>query len=731
MIAPRQRTIRIPGLAEPVSLALPPEMEALRDQTLRVHKNDGPYWESPPAVVAAVAEAWQAHGRAEDRRLWCARRFAVRLAHAPLDLDTGETIVGRPFVRGLSEADVAEIDRVNAECPDMPNCPGGDTGHFHPNYEKVLRLGVGGLLDTIAHSRDAAADRDERIFYDACERAMRGFQCYLRRVAEACQARAAGAPAEAAHWNEMAAVCETLTVEPPATFGEACQLMYLVLIASWIGEEHVMTCYGRMDRTLAPFYEADLKAGRIDPQQALHLIAAMFIQLNRICPIGLADAVMVGGRDGAGRDVTHTLTYLCLAARQATWLRNPSLAIAWHEGAPDELMTFAMEMLASGVNCPAFFNDEVITAALRDHGVSAGDSHNYMNSTCVEIKPAGSSNIWVATEYVNCPKALLEAMRREADGDCSPAADLAELERRLRDIIGEHVANTAHELDRLWQKRADTWAMPFASCLVDDCLDRGIDHDRGGCRYNWAENSFVGLANLADGLVAIDELVYQRGEMTLAELYAICRSNFAGQEALRQRIVNDLPSYGNDDPRVDAVAARWADFFCSTTEACEVAGHRYVPGFFCSQFHAWLGFDTPATPDGRLAETALANGAGAFQGREFSGPTASALSTTAWSHHRTLGGLVHNVRFSGPVFATLAKRQAARGVIETYLRRGGFEIQVNVLSAETLRAAQARPDEYRDLLVRVAGYSNYFTSLLPSLQEDVIARTEFAAQDTV
>jgi len=722
----RKRTIRIPGLDEPISLALPPALEALREQTLAIHKNDGPYWEPPSDVVAAVAEAWQEHGKCEDRQIWCARRFALRLDHIPLDLDTGEIIVGKPLVRGLSEQDTAEIERIRSTHADMPSCPGGDAGHFHPNYEKVLRLGIDGLLTEIAKRRKATADDEaKQAFYDACEMAMRGFASFVRRVGDACRDKASETPREAAGWHEMAAICKKLTADPPSTFHEACQLMYLVLIASWVGEDHLMTCYGRTDRTLIRFYEADVAAGRVDAQRALHLIAAMFIQLNRICPIGLADAILVGGRDSNGRDVTNTLTYLCLAARQATWLRNPSVGIAWHEGVPDELMDFAMAMLATGVSCPAFFNEEVISAGLQDHGVSVEDAHNFMNSTCVEIKPVGVSNIWVATEYVNCPKALLEAMGREAEGACEPAPDLDQLERRLQAIICEQVSNTAKELDRIWRRRAETWAMPFASCLVDDCLARGLDHDRGGCRYNWAENSFVGLANLADGLLAIDELVYRRGEMTLAEFHAICMNNFEGCESLRQRIVNDLPSYGNDDPHVDAIAARWADFFCSTTESCTVADHRYVPGFFCSQFHAWLGNDTPATPDGRLAGKALANGAGAYQGRECSGPTASALSTTKWSHHRTLGGLVHNVRFSSSVFADGAPRQSARGVIETYLKRGGFEIQVNVLSAETLRAAQQRPDEHRDLLVRVAGYSNYFTSLLPALQEDVIARTEF------
>jgi len=728
MIKQRQKIVRIPGIAKPILLALPPALEALRDKALSIHKDDDlPLWEPVPPVVAATAEAWQTHGRDEDRQIWCARRFAVRLAHIPLQLETGETIVGKPLVRELSDDERPQIDRINSQCGDIPSCPGGDTGHFHPNYEKILPLGVSGLLDMIAAYRDAAAgDETQSAFYDACEMAMKGFQSYIHRVAGACRDKATESPDQATHWREMAAICEKVAVDPPTTFHEACQLMYLILIASWVGEDHVMTCYGRMDRTLAPFYEADIQAGRTDPQHAMQLIAAMYIQLNRICPVGLADAVLVGGRDGAGRDVTNTITYLCLAARWATWLRNPSLAIAWHKGTPDELMEFAFAMLASGINCPAFFNDEIISAGLQDHGVSIEDSHNYMNSTCVEIKPAGSSNIWVATEYVNCPKALLEAMRLEAHSQCAPAADLDQLEERLRDIIQQQVSNTAKELDRIWNQRAETWSMPFASCLVDDCLKRGLDHDRGGCRYQWVENSFVGLANLADGLAAIDELVYRNGEMTLAEFYAVCESNFEGREALRQRIINDLPSYGNDDERVDAIARRWAHFLCSATERCEVAGHRYVPGFFCSQFHAWLGFSTPATPDGRLAGKALANGAGAFQGREFSGPTASVLSTTAWSHRKALGGLVHNVKFSDSMFATAANRQTSRGVIETYLKRGGFEIQVNVLSAATLRAAQERPEEYRDLLVRVAGYSNYFTSLMESLQEDVIARTEFA-----
>jgi pyruvate-formate lyase len=719
----RRQTIHVPGL-EPVSLALPDSLEALRNKARDNHADDFPHWDPLPSVVAAEAKAWQAQGRQEDRQLWCARRFSIRLNTMALELEDGELVVGKPLIRRHSAADTTEIENARTTVPDLPECPGGDRGHFHPNYEKVFPLGVGGILDLVAEYRVTASEQ-KRDFYDACELALRGFQSYIYRVAHACREKPSRNDTD--QWNATADMCERLAIEPPATFHEACQLMYFVFIGSWAGEDHIMTCFGRMDRTLRPFYESDIRAGRIDPQRAMHLIAAMFIQVNRICPAGLADAVMVGGRDADGCDATNELTYLCLVARRATWLRNPSVGIAWHEGTPEELMAFAMEMLSSGINCPAFFNDELISAGLRDHGVSAGDSCNYMNSTCVEIKPAGMSNIWVATEYVNCPKALLEAMRMEVDSECPPARNLEDLEHRVKQILSQQVSHTAQQLDELWNKRGKTWAMPFASCLVDDCLERGMDHDRDGCRYQWAENSFVGLANLADGLVAINELVFRNGEISMAQFYSVCRDNFEGKEDLRQRIITRLASYGNDDEYADTIAARWGDALCSMTERCRVGGHRYVPGFFCSQFHAWLGSMTGATPDGRLAGTALANGAGAFQGREFAGPTASALSTTKWSHRRALGGLVHNVRFSGSLLATSEGMKSARAVIETYLRRGGFQIQVNVLSADTLRAAKERPDEYRDLLVRVAGYTNYFTLLRPELQDDVIARTEHGA----
>jgi pyruvate-formate lyase len=716
------KLIDIPGLDEPLSLSLTPEIMALRKKALDIQTVDWNDWDQPE-VTQAEYDALKLHTDAEDWRLWRGRRFDARLNAMNLDIERGEKIVCKPIFGPVPKEAKEHANEQRAEIREIASYATGDTAHFHPNFETIFALGVGGLLEKIDRMKATfAGDEDKETFYDSCRIAMEGFQSFVRNVAAACRDQADGDEGLLA----MAELCDRIAVNAPQTFHEACELMFLVLVASWFGEEHVMTCYGRMDRTLGAFYEADVVAGILTPQEALNIISCMYIQLNRFCPASLADGVIVGGRDGDGRDVTNTVSYLALAARQATHLCFPTLAVAWHEGTPDEMMEFSMTMLGSGINDPAFFSDDVIPAGLQDLGVSVEDSHNFMNSTCVEIKTVGNGNIWVATRYFNCTVPLLEAMRMEAAGEVAPAKDLAELQDRTREIIREDIRETAVAVDGGWDHRAEHGCMPFASCIIDDCLDVGLDHDRGGCRYEWAENSFVGLANLADSLVTVDELVYQSGEMTLAELHAICEANFEGHELLRQRILNQLPSYGNDNDRADELATVWADDLCAMSESNIVAGKPYVPGFFCHMNHAWLGLETGATPDGRLAGVALADGAGAAQGRDTASPTASVLSTTKWSHKKALGGLVHNVRFGDEMFANAANRAAVRMVVETFMRRGGFEIQVNMLSAAALKDAQENPDAHKDLVVRVAGYSDYFTMLMKELQDEVIARTEFS-----
>jgi len=705
--------LTIPGLAEPLSLVLPPALAALRQEALELHR--GPY-HGIAEVPLIDARTWASRADGEDWLTWRARRCAERLKAMPIDIEPGQRIVGKPLFRELSPDEAPQLEAARATLADVPPFPGGDTGHFHPDYEKLFAVGIGGILDEIAARRQAPGlANGQRAFYDACRIALEGMAAYVHRTADACDALAL---------PEQAAVCRRVAPDPPATFHEAIQLMFLAEIALWFGDDHYLTSPGRMDQTLRRFYEADLLAGRTSPQAAFELICGLFIQLNRILWPGSAIAIMVGGPDPQGRDATNPLTYLCLAARLATRLVYPTVGVAWHEGTPRELMDFSTQLLATGLGDPAFFNDPLIAAGLRDHGVAEADAHRYMNSTCVEIKVTGASNMWVTAPYFNCPQALLDVVADAAAGRTAEPESFDALAARVRERLAGTVADAAAHLDAVWHGREERGGFPLASCLVRDCLERGTDFDRGGARYNWVENSFVGLANLVDGLAAVRHLVYETGELSLPELQGVLEADFAGCEPLRQRILNALPKYGNDNEEADALAAEWAEFLIETTESRTVGLHRYVPGFFCWVMHERMGSQTGATPDGRRAGLPLADGAGAAQGRERAGPTASLLSTTKWSHRKVLGGLVHNIKFSKSLLAGPEGRRALRELIETYLRRGGFEIQINVVGRDVLLDAQRHPEQYPDLLVRVAGYSDYFVHLNPRMQQEIIDRTE-------
>lgn len=721
-IAAYPDTITLPLTGEAVSLQRPPRLQALRERALAVQRAP-----QPPLVELALADAraWAEHDEDEDWLIWRARRTAERLASIPFELEPGELVPGKPLFHHPTEEELAPLAEAGQITANVPPFPGGDPGHFHPDFEKLFRVGIRGLQHEIAERsrRDDLSD-EQAHFYEACRIVMQAFSEFVARCGEECAAMADEDPEGAADWLEVSGICGRIASEPPETFREAIQLMFLAQIALWWAEDHHLCAPGRVDQTLWRFYEADHAAGRITPQRALDLLSSLYIQMNRILWPGSAVSVLVGGRDTRGRNVTNELTYLALAARMATRLVYPTVGLAWHEGTPPELMDFAIEMLATGVADPAFFNDEVIPLGLRDHGVSEADSYNYMNSTCVEIKVCGASNMWVTAPYFNCAQGLLDVMRDATAGHTPMPADFHELQEAVGGNLRAKIDAAAQSLDDVWRRRATQGCFPLASCVIADCLERGQDFDRGGARYNWVENSFVGLANLVDGLIAVRELVYETKELTLAEFWQALQEDFAGHEPLRQRILRKLPRYGNNLEEVDRLAKQWADFLMDTTEANTVGPHRYVPGFFCWVMHQVMGADTGATPDGRHAGWPLADGAGGAQGRETCGPTAAVMSTTSWSHRRVLGGLVHNAKFPRSLFRTAEDRQALRHVVETYLRRGGFEIQINVVGKETLLAAREHPEQYQDLLVRVAGYSDYFVHLCDKMQEEIIERAE-------
>jgi len=259
---------------------------------------------------------------------------------------------------------------------------------------------------------------------------------------------------------------------------------------------------------------------------------------------------------------------------------------------------------------------------------------------------------------------------------------------------------------------------------MNDCLEKGIDTEWGGARYNWIMPSFVGLANIADSINVIDDLVFGSQRMTLKEMAAMLENNFEGYEDIRAYILNRAARYGNDDKRADDLICELSKKiieFCEGYENCR--GGRLVPSLFCWIQHDRLGTQTMASPDGRLAGFPLGDGSGPAQGAEKNGPTASLLSSTKWEHYKFIGGIAVNIKFAKKLFKA-ESRGKLKSLIKVFMKRGGFELQINVTDKETLEKARENPELYRDLIVRIGGYSDYFTKLSKSMQAEIIQRTE-------
>jgi formate C-acetyltransferase len=268
---------------------------------------------------------------------------------------------------------------------------------------------------------------------------------------------------------------------------------------------------------------------------------------------------------------------------------------------------------------------------------------------------------------------------------------------------------------------------PLQSLFTRDCLELARDIDDGGARYNWVECSFVGLANLIDSLHVIHEEIYSARRMDLKALNGVLRANFQGHEKTRQRFLRGHPKYGNDCAAVDSLMQNIIAFIAEECahQRMEPDGSPFVPGAFCWIMHEQLGRECGATPDGRVAGFPFADGCGAAQGRELHGPTAAVLSVTSWDPVSLIGGAAFNMRFNKDLFNTAETLPKLKYLVLTFLRRGGFETQINVLDPNILREAQKNPENYRDLIVRIGGYSDYFTRLSPQMQAEVILRTEY------
>ncbi len=599
----------------------------------------------------------------------------------------------------------------------------GQDSHMAIDYDLVLNEGLNGIIAKIdGYLTDCKEDK--KLFYESCKKCLQAVIVHSENYAQKALSMAEKTNDEEfkSELLNLAEICKKVPANPAESFYEAVQSAHFITYALSLNPLRVYARQqfqlGHIDRYLYPFYLKDIKSGNITDEYAQLLLDCLGVQINLRVPHGLSSGYMVGGRDEKGNIVQNELTLMGMQVIDDIRLVYPSVGLCWTEGMDQKYLEKACEILSHGRSHPAIFNDDIITKGLLSYGVPEEQAHNYIHSTCVEITPVASSNVWVASPYTNMAQLLLDCLDREYES-------FEELKSALFARLDQSIKDNFEQQNEMRRIRTIQSVNPLLSCVVNDCLKQGLDIEQGGARYNWITPSFVGMANLVDSLYAVNKIIFEEKEMSMAELKAILDRNFEGNELFRQKVSNKIAKYGNDVDDID----RYFEMFtkhiieeCKKYEGMHQNGNL-IPSVFCWIMHEFFGRDTGATPDGRLAGFPLGDGSGPCQGREMNGPTASIISSTKWEHHELIGGVAVNMKFSKK---SLGEQSLVtmRNIIETFLSRGGFEIQINVIDKETLEEARVNPEQYRDLVVRIGGYSDYFVKLSENMQAEVILRTE-------
>ncbi len=648
----------------------------------------------------------------------------------------GELIVGKYHPRELTAGEREELHNWSKYAARALPYAGGQRSHMAIDYDKLLHLGISGVKEEIENYRsylnlNDASDLEKDAFYRACITALDGVIDYANRYADHAE-ELCGKEADEfrkSELREIARICREVPENPASTLREALQSVHFMTFCLCAGQRMSLFQLGRPDRYLWRFYQSDVAAGRITPYEAQELLDCLCILFNEYTPRALAVGFMVGGMDAHGNDVSSDLTRMFLDTIGHTRLSYPGIGLCWHRDMPPDLLEKSSSLLAQGLTHPAIFNDEVITKGMMNAGLPPAEACLYIHSTCVELSPIASSNVKVASPYINLIQALHDVLhvgRSASPGTDKPPdfSSLEELKMAIRSRLAEMFQQGIRTENMNFISRRYHGGYPLNSCFVNDCLRRGKDIDHGGARYNWTEPNFVGVANLADALAVIRKFVFQEKSMTFSELVDVIRDNFDGHESLRQMLLNRSPKYGNDDDEVDALATEIVSWGVEECKKLRTFFDDTVHlGAFSWVMHERMGRDTAASMDGRLAGSPLSPAAGAAQGREKSGPTAVVKSTTKWDHTPMLGGLAVNLKFSESGKSQEFPDKLAK-LMETFMLRGGMEIQINVVDRDMLLKAQEEPQNYQDLVVRIAGYSDYFVGLSREMQEEVIMRTE-------
>ncbi len=650
------------------------------------------------------------------------------------------------------------------------NMTSGDA-HLAVNYPLLLELGLDGLREKVSERRERLAltdweDLHKEQFLKAIDITLAALSDHILRFADLARRMAAEEtrPARRDELQAIAANGELIAHQPPQTFWQALQLCYFVQLVLQIESNGHSVSFGRLDQYLYPWYRRDVElTGALPREQAIELLNSCWLKLLEVNKIRsgshskasagspLYQNVTIGGQrwaDGRAVDAVNPLSYVVLESCGRLRSTQPNLSVRYHSGISDDFMDACVQVIRCGFGMPAFNNDEIVIPEFIKLGVSREDAYDYAAIGCIETAVGGK---WgyrcTGMSFINFARVMLAALEQGRDSQSGrvflPQEQglsqgnftrfdevMAAWDRQIRYYTRKSIEIEC-VVDTVLEENAHDI---LCSALVDDCIERGKSIKQGGAKYDWVSGLQVGIANLGNSLAAVRTLVFEQGIIGQQQLAAALASDFSGLdgEKLRQRLVNGAPKYGNDRDEVDDLLVRAYQTYIdelkqyhNTRFGRGPVGGTYYAGTSSISANVPFGAATPATPDGRKAGTPLAEGASPASGTDTLGPTAVFNSLGKLPTAAILGGVLLNQKLNPATLENPRDREKLLALLRTFFDvHHGWHVQYNIVSRDTLLAAKAQPDQYRDLVVRVAGYSAFFTALSPDAQDDIIARTE-------
>lgn len=656
-------------------------------------------------------------------------------------------------------ADILELEKDDIICVGLEN---GVSGETLCDHEKILTVGIRGYMEECQRNIDnivpqTMEEQAKVDFWKACIIQCQGLITYAHRMADEAERMSLECTNEKRK-QELLAIAENCRVvpeNPPQTFYQALQSIWLVHVYFHIEVCTTACGFGRFDQYMWPFYKKDvIDEKNITREEALEMLQCLYLKTCELYEVRdnwyatsfagypMWQTLVVGGQTRDGKDASNDLSLLCLEAADKLQTKQPILALRVWEETPEELIKFGCKMIQEGQANPGFFNDDPGIKIALAKGGTMQDARDWTIVGCIQPGPGGGGTDGSPDAgYVNMGKMIEFVLHNGVDpatgklmgiktGDPREFKNIDEFKDALKKQIIHHYDRIRVGYNLMQSNHMNRYPVIFASMVTRGCVESGKSVQHGGAKYSTAGVFVTGAANLSDSIAAVEKCVFQDKDLTMDQLIKACETNFQGQERLRQLLLNKPEKYGNNQENVDKIYKEMMHYIADTVQGWKDArGGHYAFGIDSQTMNLSHGSVTGALPDGRLAGEPLCDASSPMMGRDIKGPTATVKSVASIKPETFQEGALFNLRFDPKGVQGQGGRNIIEGVIKTFFQDGGQHIQINVVDNETLKEAQKNPENYKGLMVRVAGYMAYFTELDKKAQDAIIYRTVHLSQN--